>query len=141
MTSTRKRVVLGSVIAMLACVGCDSKDAGTASRDAMMKAWNQAGLTSSSFQRVEVFGSEECTQGTINGVSTTLCAYADETQAQAAQPKGLESVGDDTGTALVNGATLLVVADRASADPQGRVINRITKIFRGQSLRAHASVQ
>jgi hypothetical protein len=65
----------------------------------------------------------------VDGLGVTLCSYPDEAGAKAAEPAGLAAVGDATGTALSRGRLLLVVADRAKADPTGKTIDRITKVF------------
>jgi hypothetical protein len=135
-----------AVAAVLTVAGCseDKKADGAAAgggevaaasgADAVVDAWKAAGLTVSAFDPVDgaAYGDGECRGGTVNGVDAVLCQYATADLATAAQPKGLAAVGETTGSSLAQATLLLVVADRRKADPDGRTINQVTKIFRGR---------
>ena len=128
----------GSVVAACALVvsltGCGdaTKDQSPTSRDGVISAWKKAGLelTTVAVYDSKKLGGGDCVRGMIKAIPTTLCTFPDATIAESAQPAGLQIVGKTTGAALVSGAMLLVVADPSKADPQGRTINDITKVFR-----------
>jgi len=128
--------VAASIAAALAVLGpaCgkDSTGAG-AGVEAIVGAWKAKGLEPSAFvpsPEVKLDGAR-CRAGTISGLDATLCEFADEAAARKAEPAGRALVGETTGAAIASGRLLLVVADRRSADPNGRRINEITKTFRG----------
>lgn len=96
----------------------------------VLDGWRKANLTVSAFtaDKNNAIG-PTCHSGTVSGVDVVWCGFPAEDQAKAAEAKGLEWVGEATGTALVSGKQLLAVVDRRTADPSGRTINAITKAF------------
>ncbi len=134
-------VLASAALAALGAVGACSKEggngaAGTAAADgkgvpsALLEEWKKATLTVSAFteDKSGKIGSL-CHSGTVSGVDVVWCSFPTDAEAKAAEAKGLEWVGDATGTALVSGVQLLAVVDRRAADPTGRTINAITKAF------------
>ncbi len=125
-----------AVAAALWCMGGCGDDASTpsASGEQLTSRWSKAGLETSAFEAIDgaKLGGGTCTRGKVNGIETTVCQYASESDAAAAQPRGLGMVGRATGASLAEGRLLLVVADRKKVDPSGRVINKMTRVFRGR---------
>ena len=125
------RIAIATLLALAACGDDASRSASPADTIA---AWRSAGLTPAAFAPLtgEPGLGDTCVRGTVDGVDTTLCRYADDAAARAARPAGLAAIGETTGAALIAGPVLLVVADRQHVDPSGRTINRITRTFQGR---------
>lgn len=74
---------------------------------------------------------KRCQAGTIDGVQALLCEYGSSDEAaqglQAAQAWVSEA---PTGLALQREILVLGLADRSNADPTGKAIDAITKVFR-----------
>jgi hypothetical protein len=133
------RISILMVVAALAAAGCEDDGKGAppgklGGVDGVLDAWKKAGLTVSAFDAADgaKYGGGDCRAGQVNGIDAVLCLYASSELATAAQPKGLEAVGDATGSALAEGRVLLVVVDRRKVDPEGRTLNQATKVFRGR---------
>jgi hypothetical protein len=106
-----------------------------AAAPAVLDTWKAAGLTVSAFTPADgtaVGG--DCRSGTVGGVDVELCSYADDAAAKKAEDKGLTVVGETTGVSLAQGSMLLIAADRRKADPSGRTINQLAKLFRGNAV-------
>ena len=97
-----------------------------------LDAWRNAGLEPAAFAPAEAIGDGSCRAGTIRGVATTVCEYADAAAAKRAESAGLAKVSGMTGLALAEGKRLLVLADPERRDPSGKTINEITKVFRNR---------
>jgi len=132
--TTALAIALGLAAAVTACGKSDKGGGGAAAsgRDAVVSAWNKAGLTVSAMtpDKSGTIGTD-CVTGTVSGVDVVVCSFASEADAKAAEAKGYAWVGDTTGTALAHAMLVLAVADRRAADPSGRTINAIAKVFRG----------
>ena|SRR5688572_12613409 len=134
------RIPILMFAAALAAAGCEENDgkgpppSTLGGVDGVLDAWKKAGLTVSAFENTDgaKYGGGDCRAGQINGIDAVLCLYASPELATAAQPKGLDAVGDATGSAIAEGKVLLVVVDRRKVDPEGRTINQATKAFRGR---------
>lgn len=121
--------------ALLLLAAC-SKDDGTGrgagggelSRDKLVAAWKQAGLLPSPMTPATVAVGKDCQSGTVNSVDVLVCQYATVDEAKAAEPKGLEWVGEATGMSQASGKVLVAAADRRKADPSGRIINQLMKL-------------
>ena len=133
------------VVVLLAGRSCgdDKKDkaaggggAAPASFDDLENGWKGAGLSPGGFAAIDgqSLGNGQCKAGAVNGLDVTICEYAGPELAQSAKPLGLAAVGASTGAAAVAGKRLLVVADRKKADPSGRSIDKIIKVFEGKPL-------
>jgi hypothetical protein len=121
----------GIIVVALVLIGCgDSKQ--PASPEGAENAWRSAGLEVSALEPTEVAALDgaTCKAGTVSQVHVTLCELADADAARKAESKGLTLIGKHTGASLARGNLLLVVADRDTADPQGKTINTLTKSFR-----------
>ena len=100
----------------------------------VIDAWKQAGLTVSAFTPADgkaVGG--ECTSGTVGGVDVVLCSFTDDKAAKKAEDAGYATVGSTTGVSLSQGSMLLIAADRRKADPSGRTINQLAKLFKAKA--------
>jgi hypothetical protein len=119
--------------AVLACGKGGGKAAAPSGRDAVVAAWQKAGLTVSAMtaDKSGAVG-DDCTTGTVSGVDVVLCSFASPADAKAAEARGYAWVGLATGTAVVQANLVVAVADRRTADPTGRTINTIANTFRGK---------
>jgi len=130
------------VVVLLASRGCgdkSDKQAGgvaPASFDDLEDGWKAAGLSPGGFAAIDgqALGNGQCKAGAVNGLDVTVCEYPSPAAAEAAKPSGLAAVGAVTGAAIVAGKRLLVVADRKKADPSGRSIDKLIKVFSGKPL-------
>jgi hypothetical protein len=130
----RARLRLLLAVLLLAGACGDDKPAPPTSVDGFTKALASAGLEPGKLEPVEVaaLAGGTCRRGDVSGMEVTLCEYDDPSRAKKLEAKGLEVVGDATGSSLAQGKLLLVVADRKNADKEGRRIDAITRAFRGQ---------
>jgi hypothetical protein len=122
-----------AALAVMLAAGCGDNAAPEDASD-VVKSWKAAGLEVGEMTALDEheLGEASCERGEVKGVETTLCAYDSDEAAEAARPAGLAAVGDATGSALANGKVLLIVADRDKADPDGKTINQMTKVFMGK---------
>ena len=113
---------------------------GTVATETITKAWTAEGFDSTAVVNVEAepWSAGACYQGIVSGVDVLVCEYpTDEALGRGEQQ--LNTVWDDesvTTAALAHttqpSRTILAVADRANADPNGRTLNRLIKIFQAQ---------
>jgi hypothetical protein len=123
------RALLATALA-LACA-CGKSDGG-ATAD-LVGAWQQAGLDPTSFQPIDAKAlGGTCRAGKVKGVDATVCEFEDADKAKRAEAAGLAQVGDATGASIAQGKLLLVLADRSKADPSGKNIKEIAKVFRNR---------
>jgi hypothetical protein len=125
---TITRVLLATL--SLAALGCEQAPSA-ASSDSIVAVWKDKGLEPGGFADVDgsKLGGGKCRAGSVAALEATLCEYADATAAKNAEAAGLAAVGEATGVALARGKLLLVLADRRSADPNGRKMNQAAKAF------------
>lgn len=122
------------ILLIAVAIGC-SKDEGkpaqptASSREAVIEAWKKGGLSPSAFTAATVAFGKDCQSGTVNGIDVTLCEYASEDEARAAEEPGLAWVGETTGISRAAGKVLIAAADRRKADPSGKTINQLTKLL------------
>jgi hypothetical protein len=132
----KTRTLVVAALLLLAACSKEEKQSPAASggAPAVVDAWKKAGLTVGTMDTVDgaKYGGGECKAGQVSGVDTVLCTYPTAEAAKTAEAAGLEAVGEATGSAIAQGKVLLVVADRRKADPEGRTINQMTKLFRGK---------
>lgn len=130
----RTIVVLAAALAAAACDKGETASPAAGGTTAVLDAWKKLGLTVGAFEKADAakYGGGDCRAGTVSGIDTVLCTFKTPEEAEAAQAKGLAAVGDTTGASVASGSMLLVVADRGKADPSGRTINQMTKVFRGR---------
>jgi len=108
---------------------------GTPHTDAVLDAWKSAGLKPEGFAPVAPppFAATYCERGTVAGVDTTVCEYADD----GAVDRGQQQVRDEwartgvhTGVVLRDKRTILSAVDRDLRDPNGKTINQLVQAFR-----------
>ena len=124
-----------TLVLLLALASC-SKDDGTGrgeatgelSRDRIVAAWKKGGLEPSPLTAATTTIGKDCQSGTVNGVDVMVCQYATPEEAKAADPKGYEWVGEATGSVVVAGKVLVVIADKRKADPSGRTVDKLMKL-------------
>lgn len=76
-------------------------------------------------------GAKECQAGTVDRISVLVCEYASSDTAGASQPAAERWAGETgTGVVLRRGKVLMGLADRNNADPTGKTISALTKLFR-----------
>jgi hypothetical protein len=127
-----RTLILGFVLAVVGCSKDDGTGRGAAgselSRDRVIEAWKKGGLTPSPLTAATVATGKDCQSGTVNGVDVLVCQYATPDEAKAAEPKGLEWVGEATGMSQASGKVLVAASDRRKSDPSGRTINQLMKL-------------
>src|SRR5688572_27797899 len=104
------------LLVVVALVAACSKDDGAAAlaaggsgaRDALLSAWKKGGLDVGAFKTTSVPFGKDCKGGLVGGVEVVVCAFATPAAAKAAEPAGLELVGENTGISQARGAVLIV---------------------------------
>jgi hypothetical protein len=120
------------ILALASCSKDDGTGRGAASgeltRERVVEAWKKGGLVPSPLTAATVPIGSDCASGTVNGVDVVVCEYATPDAAKAAEPKGLEWVGEATGMSQASGKVLVAASDRRKSDPSGRTINSLMKL-------------
>lgn len=94
---------------------------------------SKAGLKLGAFQPTDAarFSAQKCEAGTVEALETVVCEYGSDEAVREGKRGGEGWIAAAvTGVALENGRTLLVLADRGRADPNGKLIHRITQAYR-----------
>jgi hypothetical protein len=142
MGSLRRWAVL--VTFALAATGCGKGKGGggaaahvegTPHTDAVLDAWTGAGLAPQGFAAVKPapYAATYCERGTVKGVETLICEYADEGAIARGQQELKDEwarVGVQTAVAVRTKRTLLAAIDRERHDPNGKTINQLIQAFR-----------
>jgi len=118
------------LLALLA-LGCGDKKSGApGARDA----WQRAGLEVTGFAKVDGarFAGGTCQGGKVGGLDAVVCEYADEAAASRGVQAASATLGEETAAVVPYGKSVLVVADRAKVDPDGKRMNQVANIFRGK---------
>jgi hypothetical protein len=132
------------VTVALAAAGCGKGKAGgsaaahvdgTPHTDAVLDAWTGAGLAPQGFAAVKPapYAATYCERGSVGGVETLVCEYADEgaiTRGQQELKDEWARVGVQTAVAVRTKRTLLAAVDRERHDPNGKTINKLIQAFR-----------
>ena len=132
LTLRRLLFLVAVVLALLAGVGCRKPGADGVRLKQVNDALLSAGFKLDSFHPVDAtrFAAQKCATGTLNGVETLVCEYATLEAEALGRRAGEDWIAQAvTGTVLVNGYTLLALADRAKADPNGRTIHKIAQTY------------
>lgn len=116
------------LLVIVMVVACSKANKGPSSRDGVIAAWKKGGLEPSAFTPAKTDVGKDCATGTINKLDVLVCTYPTAQDAKAAEDAGLQWVGDTTGASRAQGETLIVVADRHKADPNGKTINQIVTL-------------
>jgi hypothetical protein len=117
----------------LAGGGCSKKPTeGGVRLEQISEAFSAAGLKSDNFQPTDPskFNATRCLAGRVEDIDTVVCEYGSPDALALGKKAGEQWVASaTTGAVLGNGRTLLAVADRAHADPNGKAIHKITQAF------------
>jgi hypothetical protein len=131
---SRRLAVTTACALVLAAAAC-SKNPPAASGirlEQVNEALKGAGFQLDNFQRVDGarYAAATCATGPVGGVDTLVCEYASPDAAGSGLRAAEQWVGESvTGSVLTNGLTLLAVADRGHADPNGKTIHKITSTY------------
>jgi hypothetical protein len=132
-------LVLAAAVGGIACKRRPHVE-GTVATETITKAWTADGFDSTAVVNVEAepWSAGACYQGIVSGVDVLVCEYPSD-EALAAGEQRINAVWDDESVAtaaIVHTAqpsrTILAVADRANADPNGRTLSRLIKLFQAQ---------
>jgi len=108
---------------------------GTPHTDAVLDAWRSAGLKPEGFTTLAPppYVATFCERGTVSGVDTTVCEYADD----GALDRGQQQIKDEwartgvhTGVVVRGKRTVLSAVDHELHDPNGKTINQLVQTFR-----------
>jgi hypothetical protein len=117
--------------ALLMLSAC-SKKPGEVHLKEVNDSFKSAGFKLDSFQPADParFSAQKCVQGLLDGVDSIVCEYGSNEAVTLGKKAGEDWVAQaPTGAVLTNGKTLLVVADRGHADPNGKTIHKITQAY------------
>jgi hypothetical protein len=118
-------------LALLAGCGKKPTDGGVRLKQ-VNDALTSAGFKLDAFQTADPgkFSAQKCAQGQLDGVDAMTCEYGSAEAVALGKKAGEEWIGSaPTGAALANGNTVLALADRAHADPNGKTIHKITQAY------------
>jgi hypothetical protein len=115
-------------IALIAIVAFGCSKRGPVEQ--VVDAWRTAGVTLPAFRALDPqpYKAQACSQGEIQGVEATVCAYSDaqaSERAEQEQRSAFAAGGSTTALTLRKGTALITLADRAHSDPNGRTIARL----------------
>ena len=117
---------------VLLMLGACSKKPGEVRLKEVNDSLQSAGFKLDSFQPADPgkFSAQKCVQGLLDGVDAIVCEYGSNDAVALGKKAGEDWVAQAaTGAVLTNGKTLLVVADRSRADPNGKTIHKITQAY------------
>jgi hypothetical protein len=109
--------------------------AGTPHTDDVLDAWKSAGLKPEGFAALTPvpWVATYCEKGSVGGVDTTVCEYADDGALDRGQQQlkaEWERTGVHTGVVVRTKRTLLSAVDQQLSDPNGKTINQLVQAFR-----------
>ena len=123
---------LGGLVAVAAGGCAKPATPGGARLEQISDAFSAAGLHVTDFAPTDAarFNALRCLAGQIERVDAVVCEYGSPNALALGGKAGERWTGDATTAAVLgNGRTLLAVADRDHADPNGRAIHKITQAF------------
>jgi hypothetical protein len=131
-----------AIAAAVGGAGCKRRPhvEGTVAAETITKAWTAGGFDTTAVANVEAepWSAGACYQGMVSGVDVLVCEYASD-EAMALGEQRINAIWDDESVATGAVAhtaqpsrTIVAIADRAKADPNGRAINKLIKIFQEQ---------
>jgi hypothetical protein len=122
-----------AMLTLVTALGCGKKATeGGVRLEQVSSAFSAAGFKTDGFQPTDPsrFNAQKCVAGAIDGVDTVVCEYGSPDALALGKKAGEQWAATATTAAILgNGRTLLAVADRAHADPNGKIIHRITQAF------------
>lgn len=127
----RRALLAAAALALGA--GCHKKPTeGGVRLEQVSDAFASAGLKVEHFQPEDPtrFSAQKCYAGSVESVDTVVCEYGSPDALALGKKAGEQWAGNATTAAVLgNGRTLLLVADRARVDPNGKAIQKITQAF------------
>jgi hypothetical protein len=122
-----------SIFFVMLAAACSSKPTpGGVRLDQAKEALGKSGVEMKGLEDTQPqrYSALKCLQGTVEKLDVVLCEYG-SADAVAAGKKALESWVGTATTAVVldNGFTVLGAADRASGDPNGKVLNQLASAY------------
>jgi hypothetical protein len=108
---------------------------GTPHTDDVVNAWQKAGLNPAAFTPIDpgTYRAGYCSQGTLGGIDALICEYTDDDALDRAK-KLIHDMwnkeGVHTGVEVRTKRTLIAVADRNKADPNGKSIAKAVDTFK-----------
>lgn len=134
---TRVVLIASVLLLVVACrkePAAPAQPTAPAAADKLMAAWKGAGLAASELAVIAPAGyhAGACSRGSVQKVEALVCEYRDD----ASLDRGKQAIeaewdqqGVKTGVTVKSGRTLLAVADRAKADPNGKLISKVVATF------------
>jgi hypothetical protein len=123
----------GLGLALALAAGCSKKPTeGGVRLEQVSDAFASAGLKVADFKPADParFNAQKCVAGVVEKLETVVCEYGSPDAVALGKKAGEQwASGATTAAVLGNGRTILVVADRERADPNGKTIHKITQAF------------
>jgi hypothetical protein len=126
------RIVIVAMSIALA-IGCSKKSSDGVKLKQVNDALISAGFKLDTFREFDPshFSAKTCASGYLDGVEAIVCEYGSPQSVPLGKQAGEDWIAQaQTGAVLTNGATLIALADRAHADPNGKIIHKITQAYR-----------
>lgn len=112
--------------------GCSGKSDGKLRLAGARSALEKADVKADAWKTTDAtkLAAQKCEQAQPGGVDAILCEYGSAEAVALGKKAGDEWVGQAvTGVVLVNGNTVLALADRNRADPNGKTIHKLSQAF------------
>ena len=119
-------------VVLLLATACSKPTQGGVRLKQVNDGFASAGFKLDSFQPTDPgrFSATKCVQGLLEGVDAVVCEYGSAEAVTLAKKAGEDWIAQaTTGAVLVNGNTMLLVADRGRVDPNGKMIHKITQTY------------
>lgn len=133
-----RHVVMVMLFLSTSALGCRrSRVEGTVNVDSILNVWNDAGFDTEKVVNIEpdVWSAGACSRGPVAGLEVLICEYSSDDAARVGEKKMMSDWEEEsvpTGAVVRTSRTLLAIADRNKADPSGRTIVRLAKLFTEQ---------
>ena len=128
-----QRTAIGAALALAGFAALGLSGCGKKGISGELQVFKDGGRTVSEFTDTDAgpLGAKKCQSGTIDKVAALLCEYGSP-EAAAKGQSAAEGWFGETSTALVlrRELVLLALSDRSHADPNGKAISAIAKLFR-----------
>lgn len=139
----RTGLITLTLVAALGGIGCKRRPhvAGTVGAEAVTKAWTAEGFDTTGVVNVEAdpWAAGACSQGTVSGVDVLICEYENDESLSSGEQKinaGWDEESVPTAVLVRTtqpSRTILAMADRSKADPNGRTIARLAASFQART--------
>ena len=120
---------------LAACViaGCSGKSDGKLRLAGARSALEKADVKADAWKAADAtkLAAQKCEQAQVEGVDAIVCEYGSAEAVTLGKKAGDDWVGQAvTGIVLVNGNTVLAIADRNRTDPNGKTIHKLSQAFK-----------